>query len=79
VVTVGVITGFCAVDVDPSEPVHDQTVALVEFELRLTVPPTHIGPSFVAPVDVGKLRITRVDAVDDGVVVVTPHTFEMIQ
>ena len=50
---VGVIVGFCAADDDPSEPVQDQAVALLEFALSVTVPLLQIGPLFVAPVDVG--------------------------
>ena len=53
VVAVGVIVGFCAAELEPSEPVHDQEVALLEFALRVTVPLLQIGPLFVAPVDVG--------------------------
>jgi hypothetical protein len=53
VVAVGLITGFCAVDEDPSDPVHNHDVALLEFEFKLTVPPLHIGPLFVAPVEPG--------------------------
>ena len=50
---VGVIAGFCAAELEPSEPVHDQAVALLEFALSVTVPLLQIGPLFVAPVDVG--------------------------
>ena len=51
---VGVITGSCKVDVDPSEPVHDHAVALLETECNVTKPPLHIGLVFVgAAVGVG--------------------------
>ena len=50
---VGVIAGFCAAELEPSEPVHDQAVALLEFALSVTVPLLQIGPLLVAPVDVG--------------------------
>ena len=52
-VAVGLITGLCAAEVDPSEPVHDHAVALLELSFKETVPPLHIGPLLVAPVDVG--------------------------
>ena len=52
-VAVGVITGLCAAEVDPSEPVHDQAVALLELSFKVTVPPLHIGPLLVTPVEVG--------------------------
>ena len=52
-VAVGVITGLCAADVEPSEPVHDQAVALLELSFKVTDPPIHIGPLLVAPVEVG--------------------------
>ena len=53
-VTVGVAVGFCTVDDDKLGPLHAQPVVeLFEFEERFTVPPTHIGPLFVAPVDDG--------------------------
>ena len=58
---VGVAVGFCIVDAKPDGPLHDQDVAPVEFADRFTVPPTHIGPSLVAPVDVGtELTVTDV-------------------
>ena len=50
---VGVAVGFCRVEAKPDGPLHDQDVAPVELASRFTVPPTHIGPSFVAPVEVG--------------------------
>ena len=52
-VAVGLITGLCAAEVDPSEPVHDQAVALLELSFNVTVPPLQIGPLLVAPVEVG--------------------------
>ena len=53
VVAVGLITGFCALDVVPLEPVHDHAVALLELALSVTVPPLQIVPLFVAPVEDG--------------------------
>ena len=50
---VGLITGLCAAEVEPSEPVHDQAVALLELSFKVTVPPLQIGPLLVAPVEVG--------------------------
>ena len=52
-VAVGLITGFCALDVVPLEPVHDHAVALLELALSVTVPPLQIVPLFVAPVEDG--------------------------
>ena len=52
-VAVGVITGLCTAEVEPSDPVHDHAVALLELSYKFTVPPLHIGPLFVAPVEVG--------------------------
>ena len=52
-VVVGVAVGFCRVEAKPDGPLHDQDVASVELASRFTVPPAHIGPSFVAPVEVG--------------------------
>lgn len=53
VVTVGVFDGLCKEEVKPFEPVQDQAVALLEFEFNTIVPPLHIAPIFVAPVDDG--------------------------
>jgi hypothetical protein len=50
---VGVAVGFCNEDVKPEGPLHDHDVASLEFADRVTVPPTQIGPLFVAPVDDG--------------------------
>ena len=50
---VGVAAGLCRVEVYPSDPTHDQAVALLEWSLRVTVPPLHIGLLLVAPVDDG--------------------------
>ena len=52
-VAVGVITGLCAAEVEPSEPVHDQAVALLELSFKVTLPPIQIGPLLVTPVEVG--------------------------
>ena len=53
VVAVGLITGLCTEDDDPSDPVQDHAVALLELSSKVTVPPLQLGPLFVAPVDVG--------------------------
>ncbi len=37
----------------PDGPLQLQVVASLELEERVTVPPTQIGPLFVAPVDDG--------------------------
>ena len=64
---VGVITGLCAAEVDPSEPVHDHAVALLELSCNVTVPPLHIGPLLVAPVEVGTVfTVTVVVYTVDG-------------
>ena len=64
---VGLITGLCAAEVDPSDPVHDHAVALLELSFNVTVPPLHIGPLFVAPVDVGSvITVTVVVYTVDG-------------
>ena len=52
-VTVGVAVGFCNADVKPLGPDHDHEVASLELALNVVVPPTHIGPLFVTPDDVG--------------------------
>ena len=52
-VTVGVAEGFAADELNPSEPLHVQVVAVPEFELSDAVPPTHIGLLCVIPVDTG--------------------------
>jgi hypothetical protein len=52
-VAAGEAVGFCKVEVKPDGPVHDHAVAPIEFGERVTVPPTHNGPLFVAPDDVG--------------------------
>jgi hypothetical protein len=50
---VGVAVGFCNDEVKPEGPLHDHAIASLELEESVTVPPTHIGPLFVAPVDDG--------------------------
>ena len=66
-VAVGVITGLCAAEVDPSEPVHDHAVALLELSCNVTVPPLQIGPLLVAPVEVGAVfTVTVVVYTVDG-------------
>jgi hypothetical protein len=52
-VAVGVAVGFCTDDVNPSGPFHDHAVAAVELAESVAVPPTHIAPPLVAPVDDG--------------------------
>jgi hypothetical protein len=52
-VTVGASLGFCDAELNPPGPFHDHDVAPVLLADRFTVPPAHIGPSFVAPVDDG--------------------------
>jgi hypothetical protein len=52
-VTVGVALGFCKVEVNPEGPLQLHAVALLELDESVTVPPTHIGPLLVAPVDDG--------------------------
>jgi hypothetical protein len=60
-VDVGDAFGFCRVDVKPDGPVQDHALAPVEFEESVTVPPTQIGPLFVAPEEVGaELTVTVV-------------------
>ena len=53
VVAVGLNTGFCNAEVVPLEPVQLHAVALLEFALKVAVPPTQIAPLFVAPLEVG--------------------------
>ena len=66
-VAVGLITGFCAAEVEPSEPVHDHAVALLELSFKVTVPPLQIGPLLVAPVEVGAVfTVTVVVYTVDG-------------
>ena len=48
------------VDEDPSEPVHDHIVALLELSFKVTDPPLHIGPLFVAPVELGAVLTVTV-------------------
>lgn len=45
--------GFCTEDVNPFDPTHDQAVALLELAFKVAVPPLHIAPLLVAPVDDG--------------------------
>ena len=45
--------GFCKVEVKPFDPVHNQAVVLFELAAKVAVPPLHIAPPFVAPVDDG--------------------------
>ena len=45
--------GFCKEEVKPSGPDHDHAVASLELAESVTVPPAHIGPLLVAPVDDG--------------------------
>jgi hypothetical protein len=52
-VTVGVAVGFCKVEVYPEGPLQLHAVASLELDESVTVPPTHIGPLLVAPVDDG--------------------------
>ena len=52
-VTVGVIVGDCIEELYPAGPVQDHAVALLELSFSVTLPPTHIGPVLVAPLDVG--------------------------
>ena len=52
-VTVGVAVGFCRLEVNPEGPLQLHAVALLELEESVTVPPTHIGPLLVAPVEDG--------------------------
>jgi hypothetical protein len=52
-VTVGTSDGFCKVELKPEGPLHDHPVAPVLLADRFTVPPAHIGPSLVAPDEVG--------------------------
>ncbi len=60
-VTVDVAVGFCNADVKPFGPVHDHDVASLELANRFAVPPTHIAPPLVAPVDDGTgLTVTEV-------------------
>ena len=67
VVAVGVITGLCKVEEEPSDPVHDHVVALLELSLKVTVPPTHIGPLLPGPDDVGiGLTVTMVVLIANG-------------
>ena len=40
-------------EVYPPAAVHDHIVALVELAFNVAVPPLHIAPPFVAPVDDG--------------------------
>ena len=48
-------------------PVHDHDVASLEFALNVAVPPTHIEPLLVAPVDDGTgLTVTVVVYTVDG-------------
>jgi hypothetical protein len=51
-----------------SEPVQLHIEALVEFDDNVTVPPLHIGPLLVAPVEVGTtvLTVTTVVYTVDG-------------
>ena len=53
VVIVGVTTGFCKVEVEPSDPCHNQAVALLELSNKVAEPEMHIGLLLVAPVDEG--------------------------
>lgn len=48
-------------------PVHDQALALLELAESVAVPPTHMGPLFVAPVEDGMvLTVTVVVYTVDG-------------
>ena len=61
VVVVGTITGVCNVELEPSEPVHDHAVALLELSLSVTELPLHTGLLFVTPVEDGTgLTVTTV-------------------
>ena len=52
-VAVGVAVGFCKEEEKPEGPDHDHAVASLELADNVTVPPTHIGPLLVAPVEDG--------------------------
>ena len=52
-VAVGVAVGFCKEEEKPEGPDQDHAVALLELAERATVPPTHIVPLLVAPVEDG--------------------------
>ena len=52
-VVVGVAVGFWRDDVKADGPVHDHEFAFEELAFNVTVPPTQIGPSLVAPVEEG--------------------------
>jgi hypothetical protein len=57
----GVAVGFWSVEVKPAGPLHDHAVASLELAVSVTLPPTHIGPLFVAPVEEGAgLTVTEV-------------------
>jgi hypothetical protein len=68
VVAVGVITGLCNVEVEPSDPVHDHAVVEgFELAIKPTVPPLHIGLVLPGPEDAGiMLTVTVVAYTVDG-------------
>lgn len=58
---VGDTVGFCKEEVKPEGPVQDQADASLELAVSVAVPPTHIGPLLVAPVEEGVgLTVTEV-------------------
>ena len=68
---VGLAVVFCKEEVKPDGPVHDHAVASVELAESVAVPPTHIGPLLVAPVDDGIALTVTTDIADD----VQPEAF----
>ena len=58
VVPAMVVIGFCWVEVNPLDPVHDQRFALLECAFSVT-DPAHVPPLLVAPVDDGSAFTVR--------------------
>ena len=50
---VGDTVGFCNDEVYPEGPLQDHADASLELAVSVAVPPTHIGPLLVAPVEEG--------------------------